>query len=1061
MRGIRIGTLIVACLIAFSVGVLEIVQADDDAATSADASAPSNFTSSNKAEGPKVEFTRDILPIFRGKCYSCHGKEEQEGGFRIDRKSRALEGGDQGHAIVPGKADESLLLKLVSGLDEEIGLMPPEGEGTPLSKEEIALVKQWIDQGAQWPDSDDEEDGESDHWSFQPIQNPKLPKVKNRGWIRNGIDAFVLNKLEQEKVNPRGEADRNTLIRRLYLDLIGLPPTPEELDRWTTDPSDHWYDHVVDHLLKSPHYGERWGRHWLDLSRYADSDGYEKDRARPHAWRWRKWVIDAFNNDLPFDQFTIQQIAGDMLPDATREQKIATGFHRNTLINREGGIDPEEDRVKRTVDRTNTVGSVWMGLTVGCCQCHTHKYDPLTQREYFKFYAFFNSLQEPDIGAPFDWQIAKYEKDRQQFKKNHKDKFEKPIREYEEGKLAEALTAWETAGPDTSPTWVSVAPHSMEAAKGSTLEVLDDQSIFASGDNPPRDEAYTLRFRTNLTDIKAIRLEALTDDRLPNNGPGRNTNGDFSVSMFNVYVSSVNDPEKEVEYRMVNAKATFSKSGTEVARAINNRFHDSWRIAPQTGKDHIATFESKKPFGFKEGTEIKIVIRQAYNLYLHHNLGRFRISFSTQALPVPLKGMTADLAGTLATNVNERSKEQQFELLDYFKTVDPQLKKLRDAAAANLKKHPSNPEDTTKAQVVQELKKSRDTHLHLRGNFLQKGPKVERGTFAVLASLETEKEETAASRLDLAQWLVSAEHPLTARVTVNRIWSRYFGRGLVATINDFGTQGETPSHPELLDWLATQFRTNGWSMKALHRMIVTSATYRQSSEVRDELAERDPYNTWLACQNRLRVEAEIVRDLALSVSGLMSHNVGGRSVHPPQPPGIEKLGYANSLRWKTSSGDDRYRRGMYTFFQRTVPYPTFMTFDCPDSNVACVKRDRSNTPLQALALLNDPVFFEASQALGRRIVKEVPKTSTPSDTAASRIRYAYRLCLARDPQPEELKIVSQLFAEQIEQLKENETLAVELIGDKEVPGDVKKVELAGWVIVGRTLMNLDEFITRE
>lgn len=1010
--------------------------------------------SANEKSAPaaQVDFLKQIRPLFQAKCYSCHGREVQEGGFRLDLKSRALEGGDSGVAIKPGHSHNSELFHRVSGTGDG-DKMPPDGEGTPLSQEELALVKTWIDQGADWPVTDAQQNSPgSDHWAFQQIQDVKPPQVQQTEWVKNGIDAFILEKLEQEKVTPSPEADRSTLIRRVYLDLTGLPPSVEEWKRWSSDPSPEWYETMVDHLLASPHYGERWARHWLDLARYADSDGFEKDSKRPHAWRWRTWVINALNADMPFDQFSIEQLAGDLLPAPETSQLVATGFHRNTLINREGGTDPEEDRVKRTVDRTNTLGSVWLGVTVECAQCHTHKYDPLTQREYYRLYAFFNSLTEPDIGAPLPEEQVAFEKANKVYQQAHAP-LVKAIQDYEQQKLGAALKQWEQQKPAQKPVWTILQPESAHAKQNTTLNILPDRSLLATRENPGRAEIYTITFKTNLKNINGVRLEALTDPSLPHQGPGRSPTGDFELTMLTIKAAPLNAPDKSTEIALQKPQASFEMAGYKVDRVINNSPHTGWSISPQQGKKQIATFETKAPFGDEKGTLLTITLQQSTTRKLYHNLGRFRLSLTTGKKPLSLTGMTDLIVDTLNTPADQRTDIQQQELVEYYRTIDPQLKKLKDKELAHRKQAPQNPAESTKAQVVDHLKTPRKTHLLVRGDFLNPADEVQPATPAVLPPLATENP----SRLDLARWLFDPRHPLTSRVTVNRIWSRYFGRGLVPTINDFGTQGEPPSHPELLDWLATQFRKQDWSLKQLHRLIVTSATYRQSSDRRPELAERDPYNAWLSHQNRLRVEAEIIRDEALSVSGLLKHKIGGRSVNPPQPEGVASLGYANSVKWPTSKGDDRYRRGLYTFFQRTVPYPMLMTFDSPDSNLSCTRRERSNTPLQALTIWNDPVFFECSQALGSRIVAETQSQNAGLD---QRIQHAFELCLTREPTDAELKIIKQLYQEQTRLLKSDPKLVSELTNQQTIPAGSTPQEVATWMIIGRVLMNLDEFVTR-
>ncbi len=1006
----------------------------------------------------KIDFAKQIEPLLRSHCYSCHGDEE-EGGLRLDTKEHFLAGGDSGLVFVAGKSEKSSLYLRAAHIGDD-DPMPPKGEGKPLSKSEVALIKRWIDQGAILPKALKGGLGKTDHWAFQPINsNIKLPTVKNQKWIRNGIDAFVLRKLEQENIKPSPEADRNTLIRRAYIDLIGLPPTPQEWQRWKTNSEANWYEQMVDHLLASPHYGERWGRRWLDVARYADSDGYEKDKPRPHAWRWREWVIRAFNADMPFDQFTKEQMAGDLFPNATLEQKVATGFHRNTLVNREGGIDPEEDRVKRTIDRTNTMGGTWLGLTVGCCQCHSHKYDPLSQKEYYQMYSFFNNLTEPDIGAPFPSHVAVYKKRKKQFDKTYRAKHLNAMMQYRKTKMVTALDKWEAAKPNTKPVWVTIKPETVKANKGAKLTVLADNSVLASGKNGGREQEYHLTFRSNITGITGFRIEVLPDASLPSNGPGRAPDGNFVLSQFIVKAVPVDLSKPVSQVKLVKPKATYEQRRTSAAKVLNALTYFGWGIAPQTGKRHVLTVETKNSLGDKAGMLYSIKLTSGTNVFQYQVLGRFRISYTTAKAPHPFNGMDNNLAKIIATPKAKRTTKQQATLLNYFATVDSRYIKLKKAADKYLKKAPKNPWQTYKAQTIAEKRTRRKTHVLIRGNFLTPGKEVQRGSFGVLNTLKPRGKQL--DRIDLANWLTSSENPLTTRVTVNRMWQHHFGRGIVSSVNDFGTQGEKPSHPELLDWLAIQFRTEmNWSLKKLHKLIVTSATYKQSAVARPELLERDPYNSWLARQNRLRVEAEIVRDVALSASGLLVPTIGGPSVRPPRPAGLNKLGFANGVRWATSKGDAIYRRGLYTFFQRTVPYPMLMTFDAPDSNTSCVRRNTSNTPLQSLTLWNDSVFIECAQVLGQRIVKETPVAKNKQQAIRSRIQYGFQLCFSRQPTEKEISIMNKLYQSQLAICKKNNKIAKEIIGKKGIPKNITPAELATWVIIGRTLINLDEFITR-
>jgi hypothetical protein len=703
-----------------------------------------------------VDFADDIRPLLAKHCGECHGPDARESGLRLDVRSDALRGGDSGRVIIPGKSADSLLVERITSSDP-VERMPPE---KPLSADQVSLLKAWIDQGAIWPEADAALAGSSTHWSFQPIVRPDLPAVRNRRWPRGGVDRFVLARLEQFGIEPSPEADRPTLIRRLCLDLTGLPPTPAEVLAFAEDTRPDAYERLVERLLASPHFGECWGLHWLDLARYADSDGYEMDHFRPNAWRWRDWVVAAINADMPFDQFTIEQLAGDLLPQATLQQKIATGFHRNTLTNRENGIDKEEFRQKAIVDRVNTTGTVWLGLTIGCAECHSHKYDPILQREYYQLFSFYNDrVDEADIEIP--------------------------------------------------------------------------------------------------------------------------------------------------------------RAGDAVAHGFAAR------------------------------------------------------------------------------------------------------------------------------------DKSRVTRVHLRGNFLDPGERVRPGTPAVLPPLPSPEDGGAADRLDLARWLVDPQNPLTARVEANRVWQHLFGIGLVTTEGDFGAQGEPPSHPELLDWLARELVRCDWSRKELIRLIVTSATYRQSSDHRLDLSQRDPLNRLLARQNRYRLDAELVRDQYLAVSGLLNQRVGGPGFRPPLPDALAKIGF--KLSWEPDEGAELYRRSMYIRFMRNMAYPMLTTFDRTDANVTCTRRERSNTPLQSLTQLNDPLFMEAARALGLYLINEIQGDDARIDAALMR-------AVARRPSAEERRVLLRLHKRLLRLYRDDADGGKAVVGDADVDN---VAEAAAWIALARTILNLDEFITRE
>ncbi len=992
-----------------------------------------------------VDYAKDIQPILAKNCYSCHGPDKQKNGLRLDLKSAALAGGDSGKVIVPGKSAESVLIHNVGGLD---AIMPPEDEADPLKPDEIAKLRAWIDAGAPWPDdAASAAPRKIDHWAFNAPRRATPPRVSQAKWTRNAIDAFVLARLEQERLSPSPEAGRLTLLRRLTLDLVGLVPTLEEVAAFTEDRRPDAYERVVDRLLGSPHFGERWGRHWLDLARYADSDGYEKDSPRPYAYLFRDWVIDAVNRDLPFDQFTLEQLAGDLLPNPTEQQKIATGFHRQTLTNKEGGIDKEEFRTKATVDRVSTTGAAWLGLTVGCAECHTHKYDPITQREFYQFYAFFNNASEQDVPAPQPAELAAHQ---QQLKawETQLTEIEPPLQVYQaDGAVEARRAAWEASFKTTpSSRWTAAKPTRSAVFFGD-----DEYSLVTARDNSVSSrasDALGSRFIVEATvsgkGITGFRLEALD---VPGKMPGRGPKGDFAVNEFSVAVKGTEPEPRPIE--LVAARANMAAKNGEATYAIDGNRDTGWSVGPDAGQGHVIVFETKAPLDLPEGTKLLFTFEQA-TIGL---LNRFRLA-TTQS-PAPLEPSTTPdaILAIFDTPLEKRTAKQKTDLARYFsEQVDEEGRKLNQAMAAHTAKKPKPPATTAAVLVAEERK----TNVHIRGDFLRKGDEVTPATLAILPPLNARGERP--DRLDLARWLVDPANPLTARVTVNHVWKNLFGRALVTSVNDFGTRGEKPSHPELLDWLAVAFSSPttepgglAWSRKALIRLIVTSAAYRQSSNTRPDLLERDPNNILLARQNRFRLEAENVRDVFLAASGLLNPAIGGPSIKPQLPADIAALGYANSVKWEESKGTEQYRRGLYIFFQRTVPYPMLMTFDAPDSNTSCTRRERSNTPLQALALLNDPVFFECAQALGRRVVHE-------PGAAEEKIRRAFQLCLSREPSPAELARLAQLHGQQLDLLKNQPGNAAKIAGETDA---ARLDEKAALVALCRVIMNLDEFVTRD
>ena len=1002
-----------------------------------------------------VDFTRDIRPLLAEKCFQCHGDAKAMGGLRLDTRTDLLRGGDKGPVVEPGNSAASRLIHMVGGLDEM--KMPLQGD--PLTDSQVGLLRSWIDRGVEWPSGDGESADPSSkpqpgHWSFQPIRRPEVPRVEGSDWVRNPIDAFVLRRLQQEGVEPSAEADQATLARRLSLDLLGLPPNPES--EIGNEVGTYAYEGRVNRLLASPHFGERWGRKWLDLARYADSDGFEKDRIRLHAWRYRDWVINAYNRDLPYDQFLTEQLAGDLLPNASVEQRVATGFHRNTLTNTEGGVDQEEYRIEQVIDRTNTTGLVFMGLTVGCAQCHSHKYDPLSHREYYELFSFFNTAVEENIPAALEGEVSAYNRAKAVWESKHEELLSTAA-EYREKltqTLTEAgagkLTEWEERLEHKPVEWTLLDPASFSSAGGANLTKGQNSSVLVGGNNPKND-IYTIVANTELTGITAVRLDLLKHESLPDHGPGRAQDGNFVLSELKMQDTRMSDPTAGVrELPFTGALASHSQESFDVSNAIDGDPKTGWGVGGPLGpnRDHQALFILKQNAGRRDGATLTLTLehRQGEG----QNIGAFKISVATADRKSLDQVLPHQVEQALSTPPGQRTEKQSSAILSHFVSQDPGLREILALVEGHKRAEPKPP--GTLGQVLAANPVPPKTHVHIRGNFLRKGEEVEPRTPAVLPKLSSPR--AVPNRLDLAQWLTHSSHPLTARVEVNRLWEQLFGQGLVSTSEDFGTRGERPSHPELLDWLASEFMRRGWSRKEMIRLIVGSSTYRQASRIRPKLADRDTKNVLLARQGRFRVESEVTRDLYLSVGGLLNPRVGGPSVRPPLPSDIANLGYANSIKWSESQGLERYRRGIYIFFQRTVPYPMLMTFDSPDSNTSCIRRTRSNTPLQALTLLNEPTFVECARAFGKRVVENGPGDEM------GRIRYAFRLALGRNPSDREAALISQMLIKQKGLFEQDTESAEKLVGYYQ-PSIVDAPAAAAWVVAARTLMNLDEFLTRE
>jgi len=910
------------------------------------------------------------------------------------------------------------------------------------------------------------------HWAFSAPVRPAPPAVQAEGWARTPIDRFILARLEAEGLAPSPEADRITLLRRLGLDLVGLPPAPEEVDAFLADGSPGAVEARIERLLASAHHGERWGRLWLDAARYADSNGYEKDRAR-EMWHWRDWVIDAINRDLPYDRFLIEQLAGDLLPGATQDQRVATGFLRNSMINEEGAIDPEQFRMEALIDRMDCIGKSVLGLTLQCSQCHDHKYDPMTQREYYGLFAFLNHDEE--LTAPFYT--------REQLREI--EEVERGIAAVEDeirGRLPdwrERLERWEDEERRRPrPAWVVLEPHEHGDPGGlSKLQLQKDRSLLAGG-HRFNGGTWRVRARTTLEGIRAVRLELFPNANLPHHGPGRSEKGVFALKDVTLEVAPGAEVEKRSAVAWSGATADFeepqkpegAKLDDPKARlygpvrfAADGEERTAWTIDAGPGRRNVereAVFTSRQPFGHAGGSELTFHFTQ------EDEIACFRLSVTTAegaaADPLPHRARAA-----LAVPRDQRTDADSRSLFAAWRGTQPELGAENGRIEALWKRHP---EASGTALVLEARREPRPTHVLERGDWLRPKAPVEP---AVPAFLHRWPEGASPDRLGFARWIADPRSPTTARVIVNRIWQAYFGAGILTTVEDFGRQAPPPSHPELLDWLACELVEPGttapgepgparpWSLKHIHRLITGSAVYRQSSRVLPEHLERDPANRLLARGPRIRVDGEIVRDIALAASGLLNPAVGGPSVYAPAPDFLFKPPTSYMpFPWPEETGPNRYRRALYTFRRRSTPYPVLAAFDTPSGEIACVRRSRSNTPLQALVTLNETLFVEAARALGRRMAAEGGADDR------ERLAHAFRRATGRRPNDRELGHLLELLDKQRRRIAEGWVSAAELgTGKHDVPSDlppgVNPADLAAYTAAARVILNLDETITRE
>ena len=1109
------------------------------------------------------DFNREVRPILFNNCVACHGPDDEnrEAKLRLDQHGFAVEA----RAIVPGKKEESEMWIRINDAEDP---MPPEKTGHQLSSKEIETLGHWIDSGAAY----------DQHWSFKRPSRAALPKISKPGWPSNPIDHFILARLDAAELEPSPQSDPYTLIRRLSLDLTGLPPSPEQADAFARDPDPAAYEKLVDQLLASPGYGERWARMWLDLARYADSRGYGSDPLR-RIWRYRDWVIDAFNRNLPYDQFTVEQLAGDLLPEATTDQLLATAFHRNTLTNTLGGTIDEEFRVVAVKDRTNTTGQVWMGLTVGCAQCHTHKFDPITQTEYYQLFAIFNQTEDndrpseaPRVPTPTREELAERRALDAQVAAAEKAIANRPEEFYRRQREWEKLVA-------TGIEWHTLKPTQAIASSGTELEIDGGGAIHARG-KTARTDTYTITLPRPAEVITALRIDTLPDSGQVKNfvindillsvdpsdpappparyvrielagkkkilhlaevevysggknvapaGIAKQSSTDFGgpaalaidgnqdgvFTHRSVTHTSVQDnpwweldlktarpigrlaihsrsdnglfnrhdgfeillldqdhrplwkraiPRAKAHHELAvdgsrsvplkNASTTFAQDRFPASAAIDGDAdsHSGWAVGPQHGKSQSLAFEVDRSIGQAGGT-LTLTLTQNY---ADHTLGHFQVRATASPDPRPL--LPGEVSAALAVAPASRSAGQEKLISDHYAASDPwTMTKIKEITELRGKIAGLRP---TTTPIMRDLppEKHRKTHLMVKGNYLQPGEEVVAGVPAAFHPLKLEPGKRP-DRLALAQWIIDPENPLTARVAANRFWAKLFGTGLVETEEDFGSQGTFPSHPELLDWLALHYRDDlRWDTKAFLKTIVMSSTYRQSNRFTAAHLASDPKNRLLARGPRFRLEAEMVRDQALVTSGLRSEKMFGPSVFPPQPAGLWRAAFNGERQWKTSEGDDRYRRGIYTFLRRSVPYPSMITFDAPNREICSVRRIRTNTPLQAFVTLNDPAYVEIAQALARRIIRE------GGSNTDSRIRHGLKLCLLRAPAPEQVAAIGKLYASELAHYQNAATGAKALATDpfgplaKDFPAS--EAEAAAWTVVANVLLNLDAMMMK-
>lgn len=999
------------------------------------------YTATLSCAAGDLSFNRDIRPILSENCFYCHGQDanQRKKDLRLDDRASAL----AKKAFVPGDAAGSDLVRRIF-TDDPDDQMPPPNSHRQLSQLQRNQLRQWIAEGAPY----------ETHWAFNSPTRPTVPEVRDTGWPRNLIDHYVLAKLESIGLQPSPEADRATLIRRLHMDLTGLPPSSEDVDAFKADAAPEAYERLVDRIMASPHYGERMSLPWLDAARYADSNGFQQD-GDTHQYLWRDWVVRALNADMPFDRFSIEQLAGDLLPNPTEDQLIATGFNRNHLLNGEGGAIPEEQRNVVLFDRVDTTATTWMGLTMACAQCHDHKYDPLTQRDYYSLMALFNNV--PETGVPSGsgqyriadpWIVVGNDEERRKLNELEEAASTAKAEEKRIAELPETLAAYEATEKslivDPPVDWTILKPEKLAATDEVQLAVLEDHSVFSSGPRPDKAN-YTVTATAAIPALTGIRVETIPDDRLPSKGAGRSDSGNAVLSTLRLKVDGQ-------EIQLKAASANYAQGGFPPEAVLDNNSDTGWAFYPETSKPYALLVQCAESIRISPGAKFEVTLEfQSPNK--QHILGRFRLSATSSDRPVSRKVLPDDIAAIVKKT--ERSKEEADKLRGYVsKNLAPKdLTNARERSISAEKSLNGYKLSLPRVMVMSD-KKPRQTRILDRGNYLTPREEVTAGSPAFLPPMAADAPK---NRLGFAQWLFHPEHPLTARVQANRLWQYFFGVGLVKTSEDLGVQSEVPLHGPLLDWLALEFRDSKWSQKHMVRLILTSSTYRQRSHMNRDLLQRDPENRLFGRASRIRMPSLVLRDIALSASGLLQSQIGGKPVYPYQPSDVwETLAITKErdFTYPASSGSDLYRRSLYTFWRRTVG-PVNM-FDASPRQACKIRSAVTSTPLHALTTLNDVTWTEAARVLAERAMKSAPNRM-------AQITWAFRRILARDPSARDLELLSSAYQRQHTIYAGDSKSAVEFLGTGRSKTDLSlpTAEHAAMTAVCLALFNLDESLTRQ